>query len=136
MCIFCKIANNEIPSYKIYEDEICLAFLDLSQSNIGHTLVIPKKHFDNILDVDSETVKHLFNVTSMLAKHINQKLNVSNFNILNNCGEFAGQTINHFHIHIIPRYENDNIEMHFSKHNLTEEEFKDLQTKLCIKIGE
>lgn len=136
MCIFCKIANNEIPSYKIYEDEMCLAFLDLSQANIGHTLVIPKQHYDNILDIDSETTKHIFNVVSMLTKHLNQKLNISDFNILNNCGVNAGQTINHFHVHIIPRHKNDNIVMQFSENKLSEDDFKDLQNKLYIKTGE
>ena len=80
MCIFCKIAVGEIPSYKVYEDDVCLAFLDLSQSNLGHTLVIPKKHYSNILEVDEQTAGYLFNIVTKLTKAISKSLNYSNFN--------------------------------------------------------
>ena len=130
MCIFCKIVNGEIPSYKIYEDEYCIAFLDLSQANIGHTLVVSKEHFNNILEIDNDISSHIFKVATILAKKISNVLGVKNFNILNNCGKDAGQTINHFHVHIIPRYENDEIVMKFSEHKLSEDEFKALANKL------
>ena len=101
-CIFCKIASKEIPGKIVYEDDICLAFLDLSQTTNGHTLVIPKAHFKNILEVDDKTLIHLMSVTKRLA------------NILTNANEAAGQTVMHFHIHIIPRYnQNDQIEINF-----------------------
>lgn len=132
MCIFCKIANNEIPSYKIYEDDVCLAFLDLSQANIGHTLVVSKKHFKNILEIDEQTAAHMFSVVSKITKRISEVLNINNFNILNNCGSVAGQTIEHFHIHVIPRINDDNIKIELSEHKLTEEQFKDLASKLSI----
>lgn len=132
MCIFCKIANNEIPSYKVYEDDTCLAFLDLSQSNIGHTLVISKKHFANILEIDEITAAHIFTVVTKLTKRISEVLGINDFNILNNCGEIAGQTIHHFHMHIIPRLKDDKIKMEFSENKLTEEQFKELAKKLSI----
>lgn len=130
MCLFCEIKNGNIPSYKIYEDDICLAFLDISQATIGHTLIIPKKHFDDIFSLDEETSKHLFNVTRILAKRIKEKLGVSAVNVLNNSGELAGQTIKHFHIHIIPRYEDDSLKIEFSSNKLSNEQFLELVNKI------
>lgn len=135
MCIFCMIAEGQIPSRKIYEDDLCLAFLDLSQANIGHTLVVPKKHYDNIIDLDNDIAAHLFKVVSKLTKDISKALDINNFNILNNCGEIAGQTVNHFHIHIIPRIENDNIKIELSSNKLTDIEFDNLRDKLYDAIN-
>ena len=135
MCIFCKIAEGQIPSYKIYEDDMCLAFLDLSQSNIGHTLVVPKQHFDNILELDENLAAHLFKITTILTKTIGETFNIKDFNILNNCGIVAGQTVNHFHIHIIPRIENDNIKIELSSNKLTDMEFDNLRDKLYNAIN-
>lgn len=132
MCIFCKIVNKEIPSYTIYEDEKCVAFLDLSQANIGHTLVVSKKHYNNILDITEADASHMFSVVSKITKKISEVLNIKDFNILNNCGKEAGQTIDHFHIHIIPRLPNDSIKIEFSEHKLTDEDFKNLCKKLSL----
>ena len=109
MCVFCKIINKEFSSYQIYEDEICLAFLDITQATFGHTLIVPKRHYQNLLDIDSDVLAHLINVTQKIALHYKKILNPDGFNILNNCNEVAGQTVNHFHIHLIPRYINDNL---------------------------
>lgn len=114
-CIFCKIAQKNVPGKIIYEDDICLAFLDLSQTTDGHTLVIPKKHYENILEVDDEILSHLMIVTKNLANKIIKKLNAKGVNILTNANEIAGQTVMHFHIHIIPRYNlDDKIEIKFT----------------------
>ena len=114
-CIFCKIANKEIPGKIIYEDDICVAFLDLSQTTNGHTLVIPKKHFKNFLEVDNDTLAHMIKVTKDIANKIVTRLNANGVNILTNANEVAGQTVMHFHLHIIPRYDNnDQIEINFS----------------------
>lgn len=114
-CIFCKIANKEIPGKIIYEDDICVAFLDLSQTTNGHTLVIPKKHFKNFLEVDDDTLAHMIKVTKDITNKIVTKLNANGVNILTNANEVAGQTVMHFHLHIIPRYDNnDQIEINFS----------------------
>lgn len=134
MCIFCKIAEGEIPSYKVYEDDVCLAFLDLSQSNLGHTLVIPKKHYSNILEVDEQTAGYLFNIVTKLTKAISKSLNYANFNILNNCGEEAGQTVHHFHIHIIPRKADDNINIELTSNNLEKDQFIELANKIKESI--
>ena len=114
-CIFCKIVQKDIPGKIIYEDDVCLAFLDLSQTTDGHTLVIPKKHCKNILEVDVETLAHLIVVTKKLANKIVKNLNANGVNILTNANEIAGQTVMHFHIHIIPRYNlDDKIEINFT----------------------
>ncbi len=106
-CIFCKIAQHEIPGKIIYEDEQCMAFLDLSQATNGHTLVIPKKHFANVLEVDEDTLAHMMKVVQKVAKEIEKKMNAKGFNIITNMNEIAGQSVHHFHIHIIPRYQED-----------------------------
>lgn len=114
-CIFCKIAEKEIPGKIVYEDDICLAFLDLSQTTDGHTLVIPKKHYQNVLEVDDNDLAHIILVTKKIANKIMDKLNAKGVNILTNANEIAGQTVMHFHLHIIPRYDdNDKIEINFT----------------------
>ena len=130
MCVFCEIVKGNIPSYKVYEDDVCIAILDISQATIGHTLVIPKKHFKNIFELDEETAMHLFKVITNLSKKISKALNVDNMNILNNNGALAGQSVDHFHIHIIPRYEKDNLEIKFSSNKLSPEEFNNLLNKI------
>ena len=100
-CIFCKIANHEIPSKSIYEDDYCLAFLDLSQTTDGHTLVIPKKHYKNLVETDNEVLAHLFEAVQKTAKILEEKLDAKGFNFVSNMNEVAGQTVHHVHIHII-----------------------------------
>ena len=130
MCIFCKIAVGEIPSYKVYEDDVCLAFLDLSQSNLGHTLVIPKKHIENIFELDEEISKDLFASVTKTAKILKEKLGFTAANLLNNNGEKAGQVVNHYHIHIIPRYGNDECYFHESPHEANFEELAKLHKQI------
>lgn len=130
MCVFCKIVNNEIPSYKVYEDDKVLAFLDISQATIGHTLVIPKEHFENIFALDENNAASIMKVVANLSKKLKSALNIEALNILNNSGALAGQTVNHFHIHLIPRYKNDGLVIKFSENNLSETEFKELLNKI------
>lgn len=104
-CIFCKIAHHEIPSNIIYEDDVCIAFLDLSQATDGHTLVIPKQHFDHFLAVDQKTLHHLITVTQNVGQRLIKQLDAKGMNVITNMNGVAGQTIKHFHIHLIPRYQ-------------------------------
>ncbi len=120
MCIFCKIINNEIPSKKIYEDDEFLAILDLGQATKGHTLVMPKKHYDNILLLDDDTASKYLVVVKKVARLLVEKLNAKGVNILNNTNEIAGQTINHVHIHILPRYNKDELEINFKDNSNTD----------------
>lgn len=108
-CIFCKIANGEIPSYKIYEDDDVLAFLDISNDVYGHTLVIPKKHHADMNACDKKVFVQVMEVTKKIAKHYVEDCGFEGFNILNNCGTVADQSIMHFHMHIFPRKTNDNV---------------------------
>lgn len=116
-CIFCKIVNHEIPSKVVYEDDLVIAILDLSQATYGHTLVMPKKHYANLFEIDEKTYLHLMKVVKELAAQLKKNLNASGVNILNNNGEAAGQTIMHYHVHILPRYENDDLTLKFTDHN-------------------
>ena len=104
-CIFCKIANHEIPGKVLYEDDLCMAFLDLSQATDGHTLVVPKEHYESFLDVNEDTLAHIMKVAQKLALMLKDKLDAKGFNIITNANEVAGQSVKHFHVHIIPRYE-------------------------------
>ncbi|MGN0960982.1 MAG: HIT family protein [Christensenellales bacterium] len=107
MCIFCKIINGEIPSYKIYEDKYTYAFLDIADDYEGHTLVIPKEHYENILDVPSETLKNVIATVQKIAKHYVEDCGYTGVNISNANGLDAEQSVFHLHFHIIPRKNND-----------------------------
>ena len=116
MCIFCEIVNGNIPSKKVYEDNNFLAILDLSQTTYGHTLVMPKKHYDNFLDMPTNEAGKLMEVVNIVANKIYKNLGCKGCNILMNTNEVAGQTVMHTHVHIIPRYnENDSIEIKFTE---------------------
>ncbi|KMY53175.1 protein hit [Bacillus sp. FJAT-27231] len=103
-CIFCKIINGEIPSAKVYEDEEVYAFLDISQVTKGHTLLIPKTHKKDIFEFSPEEASRLFQRVPIIAQALKAAYNPDGLNILNNNGETAGQTVFHYHIHLIPRY--------------------------------
>lgn len=105
MCIFCKIVKKEIPSYCVYEDDIVMAFLDISQVTKGHTLIVPKQHFNNMLTCDDAILAHVMHVAKLVGNHLMKKLHAEGMNILSNVHEVAGQTVEHFHMHIIPRYD-------------------------------
>lgn len=108
-CIFCKIIKGEIPSYTIYEDETVKAFLDITPKSNGHTLIIPKKHFENIYDMDAETLKQIEMASQKVAKMLKEKLNCKGITRVQN-NEY-GQEVKHYHMHLIPRYENDNLKL-------------------------
>ncbi|MFX0104025.1 MAG: HIT family protein [Candidatus Hodarchaeota archaeon] len=102
-CLFCKIINREIPSKIIFENDLNLAFLDISPISKGHTIVIPKNHYLNLEDIPDKELTELYKVVKSLAITIHQKLKIDGYNILQNNFEAAGQVIRHFHVHIIPR---------------------------------
>ena len=106
-CIFCAIAAGEIPSFKVYEDDIALAYLDINPFSKGHTLVIPKAHAAGLLDADDKMLSELVLRVKKVAAHIKEKLGCDGFNILQNNGEAAGQTVRHIHFHIVPRWNGD-----------------------------
>lgn len=107
-CIFCKIINGEIPAKKIYEDEVVIAFLDVNPDSFGHTLIIPKKHYCDLSDIDIQTITHIMNVAKELMLKMKNKLNYDGLTLIQNNG--AVQEVKHFHLHLKPFYKNKNIE--------------------------
>lgn len=106
-CIFCKIANGEIPSSTVYEDDQFRVILDLAPAAKGHALVLPKQHFVNIFDIDENVLRDLIVLAKKVAVAMKETLQCEAVNIVQNNGELAGQTVFHFHMHVIPRYADD-----------------------------
>ena len=116
-CIFCKIIAGEIPSSKLYEDDQVIAFLDISQVTPGHTLVVPKQHFRNLLEMDAGSASQLFARVPDIARKVMKATGAKGMNILNNNEEIAGQTVFHTHVHLAPRYdETDGLQISFEAH--------------------
>ncbi len=132
-CLFCKIVAGDIPASKVYEDEHILAFLDISQTTPGHTLVITKKHYRNILDLDPQVAQDLFGQVPALARRLKNAVGAQGINVLNNSEEAAGQTVFHTHVHLLPRFEaGDGLEIQFQT---KEPDFEHL-AQLAQKIRE
>lgn len=108
-CIFCKIANGEIPSTTVYEDEEFRVIFDIAPASKGHALILPKEHYANIFDIDKDVAGRLFALATRIAKGLKKELNCEGMNIVQNNGEIAGQTVFHFHLHLIPRYTGDTV---------------------------
>ena len=106
-CIFCKIAAGEIPSKTIYEDSEFRVILDISPAVKGHALIIPKEHYGNLFELPEELAVKVMILAKKLVAHMTEVLECDGFNLVQNNGEAAGQTVFHFHMHLIPRYEND-----------------------------
>lgn len=106
-CIFCKIAGGDIPSSTVYEDEQFRVILDLSPATKGHALILTKQHYANIFEIDEAVLRDLIVLAKKVAGAMKETLNCDGINIVQNNGEQAGQTVFHFHLHVIPRYEDD-----------------------------
>ncbi len=131
-CIFCKIIAGEIPSAVIFEDEEFKAILDRFPGNIGHVLVLPKKHYSNIFDIDEDVAGRLFRLATKIAKNMKEVLGFEAMNVVQNNGSLAGQTVHHFHLHLIPRYENDKVMIKWEQLDLTDEQIAEIQNKLKL----
>jgi histidine triad (HIT) family protein len=130
-CIFCKIAAGEIPSRKIYEDKDLIAIMDLSPTSKGHSLIIPKEHYTNIYDIDEEIAGKVMKTAKKLATKMTVALNCDGFNLLQNNGETAGQTMFHFHMHLIPRYKDaDNNMLKFTSVSFSDEEMDSIRDQI------
>jgi len=134
-CIFCKLANGDIPTNALYEDDNVKAIFDLSPASKGHIIILPKEHFDDVYSIDEETAAHVFKVATKLAKAMKEALNCDGMNILQNNGAIAGQTVFHFHMHIIPRYLGDNIKISWNQGSISEDETNDLIKKIQNKFN-
>ena len=120
-CIFCKIANGEIPSATLYEDEDFRVILDLGPASKGHALILPKKHAANIFELPDDLAAKAIVLAKNIAATLKEGLNADGVNIVQNNGEAAGQTVFHFHMHIIPRYKGDTVNMTWKPGELTED---------------
>lgn len=112
-CIFCKLANGDIPTRTIYEDDTFCVFLDAAPAEKGHALIVPKDHYANLYELPEETAAKAFCLAKKLAVHMKEKLGCDGLNVVQNNGETAGQTVFHFHMHLIPRYQGDQNMDHF-----------------------
>ena len=133
-CIFCKIANGEIPSATIFEDRDFRVMLDIGPATRGHVLILTKEHYDNIYEIDAETAGKLFSLASVIARAMKKVLNCDGMNILQNNGTVAGQTVFHFHLHLIPRYEGDQVQVTWPQGSITEEEKEELVNSMKKEI--
>ena len=120
-CIFCKIANGEIPSATLYEDEDFRVILDLGPASKGHALILPKTHAANSYEISDEMAAKAMVLAKKMASKLTEVLNCDGFNIVQNNGEAAGQTVFHFHMHLIPRYKNDGEGIQWKPGTLTDE---------------
>ena len=125
-CIFCKLANGVFDTNVIYEDEDFTVILDAGPANRGHALIIPKDHYANIYEIPEETAGKAFKLAKKLAAHMTDKLKCDGFNIVQNNGEAAGQTVFHFHMHLIPRFKGDGAMIQWKPGKPTDEEQKEL----------
>ena len=135
-CIFCKIIAGEIPSNTIYEDDDIKVIMDIAPATKGHALVLPKDHYDNIYDIDSEVLGKVVKVAQKVMKHATKVLGCDGYNLLQNNGEIAGQTVFHFHMHLIPRYANMNDEdmLKFTPQEVAGEEVKKIADAIRLDV--
>ncbi|KAB1438627.1 HIT family protein [Candidatus Galacturonibacter soehngenii] len=129
-CIFCKITNGEIPSVTIYEDELFQVILDRGPASKGHALILPKQHYEDIYELSEEMTAKAFVLAKKLAEKMTKALSCDGFNIVQNNKEASGQTVFHFHIHLIPRFINDDAKVGWTVHDITEEEMQSIAKQL------
>ena len=120
-CIFCKIANGEIPAATLYEDECFRVILDLGPASKGHALILPKEHAANLFELPEEYASKALVVAKKVGTKLYEGLGCDGFNVLQNNGEYAGQTVFHFHMHLIPRYKGDSVQMTWKPGTLDDE---------------
>ena len=132
-CIFCKIANGEIPSKTLYEDADCRVILDLGPATEGHALILPKNHYANLFELPEEDAQKVMVVAKKMATKMAEKLNCDGFNLVQNNGETAGQTVFHFHMHLIPRYKGDNQIIGWRPMQASPEELDEVMNKITAE---
>lgn len=129
-CIFCKIANGEIPAKTLYEDEQFRVILDLGPATKGHALILPKNHFANLYELPEETAADVMKLAKKMAVRMTEKLSCDGFNLVQNNGEVAGQTVFHYHLHLIPRYEGDGQKIGWKPGSPSAEELEETKNQI------
>ena len=133
-CIFCKLANGQIPTNSIYEDDDFNVILDASPATKGHALILPKEHYANIFEIDEEILGKAAKLAKKIMIKEKDNLKCDGYNLLQNNGEVAGQTVFHFHMHLIPRYESDENKdiIQLSHIELSDDEMKEIKDKMSM----
>jgi histidine triad (HIT) family protein len=129
-CIFCAIASGDGPGEIVQEDEHTVAFMDINPWTRGHALVIPRNHSSDLLEISDEDLAHTMAAAKRLAARMKDALGCDGINLLNSCGQAAWQTVFHFHVHLIPRYEDDPLKLPGSPQEADQEELAELGEKL------
>ena len=129
-CIFCKIANGEIPSKTLYEDEDFRVILDLGPASKGHALILPKNHYANLYELPEETAGEVMKLAKRMAAQMTERLGCEGFNLVQNNGELAGQTVFHFHMHLIPRYREDGQKIGWKPQEVSQEELEEIRKQI------
>lgn len=129
-CIFCKIANGEIPSYTLYEDDDFKVIFDIAPATKGHAIIIPKEHYKNLFELSDDIASKALVVAKKVATKLCEHLNCDGFNLLQNNEEVAGQTVFHFHIHLIPRYVDDTVAFKTNPGSIDADFAKELSDKI------
>lgn len=130
-CIFCKIANGEIPSQTLYEDDIFRVILDLGPATKGHALILPKEHYANLYDLPEETAGEVMKLAKKMATEMTERLGCEGFNLVQNNGDLAGQTVFHFHMHLIPRYRADGQKIGWKPQEVSPEDLQQVREQIC-----
>ena len=129
-CIFCKIANGDIPAATVYEDEDFRVILDLGPASKGHALILPKEHYANLYELSDELAAKVLGVAKKVITKMTEVLGCDGYNLVQNNGEAAGQTVFHFHMHLIPRYKDDQVGLGWNMGKLTDEDKEEILSKL------
>lgn len=132
-CIFCKIANGDIPSRTIYEDEDFRVILDLAPATKGHALILPKNHYRNLYEIADDAAAKVLPLAKKMAVHMTERLGCDGFNVIQNNNEVAGQTVFHFHVHLIPRYRDDRQNLVLETHTMSDEELDAVRDSIALQ---
>ena len=129
-CIFCKIANGDVPSQTLYEDDNFRVILDLGPATKGHALILSKDHYANLYDLPEETAGEAMKLAKKMAAKMTKSLGCEGFNLVQNNGDMAGQTVFHFHMHLIPRYQADGQKIGWKPQEVTQEELREVMNQI------
>lgn len=134
-CIFCKLAAGDIPTNTVYEDDTFRVIMDANPATKGHSLIIPKDHFANLYEMDEEVAAKAMKLAKKMAVHMKEKLNCDGFNLLQNNEETAGQTVFHFHMHLIPRYQGDTVGITWTPGELSDQDKEEILSKVRAQLS-
>lgn len=129
-CIFCKIIAGEIPSHTLYEDEQFKVILDVGPATKGHALILPKEHYANLYELPEEVAMNVMKLAKKMVQLMTDKLGCDGFNLVQNNGEVAGQTVFHFHMHLIPRYKNDGEILKYNVQSFSQDELAEIKKQI------